>query len=112
MALEALVCHIATPLSLQLERCMFLVMSLAQGCWFFEDCLQGVLTKATLGYPVTGPCLGDLAGIFPEDQPLHELQQVPDGVDARVSQPKAQLWAWILVSQVRSSSWGHSPRVW
>ena len=39
--------------------------------------------------------LGDLAGLVPLDQFLYQLQQVLDGVDARASQSKAQLWAWM-----------------
>lgn len=39
-------------------------------------------------------------------QSLHELQQDIDGADARVSQPKAQSWAYMLARQVRSNQGG------
>ena len=54
---------------------------------------------------VTG--LGDLVGIVPQDQSLHQLQLVLDRVDARVGQPKAGLWAWIATMTLCSSA-GHS----
>ena len=31
-----------------------------------------------------------------QDQSLHDLQQVLDGIDVRVSQPQAWLWAWLV----------------
>ena len=40
-------------------------------------------------------CLGDPEAIIPQDQSIHQLLQVLDGVDARVGQPKP--WAVGLV---------------
>lgn len=57
---------------------------------------------------MTALSLGDLTGIIPQYQSLHKLLQDLDGVDARVGQPQAQLWAWILARQVRWSHWGHA----
>lgn len=51
--------------------------------------------------PVAFSCLGDLVAMVPKDQVLHELQKVPGGIDARVDQLKAQVWAWVLARQVR-----------
>ena len=44
--------------------------------------------------------LGDSGDIVPQDQSLHKLQQVLDGVDVRVGQPKALLWDWVIAEQV------------
>ena len=51
--------------------------------------------------------LGDLAGIVPQSQSLHQFQLVLDRVDARVGQPKAWLWAWIVTMTLCSTA-GHS----
>lgn len=45
-------------------------------------------------------------------QSLHELQQDMNGEDARVSQAKTQLWAYMLARQVRSNHRAHPSWVW
>lgn len=45
-------------------------------------------TRAPLGYPVTTQSLGDLAGVVSQGQSLHELQKIPDGVNARMGQTR------------------------
>ena len=61
-----------------------------------------------LAYPVAALSHRDSAGIFPRDQSLHDLQQVLDGVNVRVGQPKARLGAWMVVELVNP---GHPPQV-
>lgn len=56
-------------------------------------------------------CLGDLVGMVLKEQSLYQPQHDLDRVGARVSQPKAHLWAWVLARQVRSNHWGHQPWV-
>lgn len=43
---------------------------------------------------------GDPVGIVPQALSLHELQQLLDGVDVRVGQPKAWLWNWVVAELV------------
>ena len=49
------------------------------------------LCEVLCGYSVAALSLGDLAGIVPQNQSLHELQQDPDWENSRVGQPKALL---------------------
>lgn len=51
------------------------------------------------------------SGDLPQDQPLHQQQQVLDGVDAKVGQPKVQLWVWEVAKLVSLVSRGHQPWV-
>lgn len=69
-----------------------------------------ILTGTPLGYPVAATSLRDFAGIVPQVQSLHELQQVLAGVDVRVCQPKAWLWASMVAKLVSPGSWGHPPQ--
>lgn len=46
--------------------------------------------KTPLEYPAFVPSHGGPVAVIPQDQSLHTLQQVRDGVDVRMSQPKAQ----------------------
>lgn len=44
----------------------------------------------------TTPSHRDPVGTVPQDQSLHKLQQVLDGADVKVGQPKARLWTWVI----------------
>lgn len=44
-----------------------------------------------MGYSVATMSLGDPVGIVPQNYPLHQLQLVLDGVEARVGQPNVWL---------------------
>lgn len=46
-------------------------------------------------------CLGDPAGIVPQEQSHHQLQQDLDEIDTRVGQSWTQLWPWVLARQLR-----------
>lgn len=61
-----------------------------------------------LGYPVAsrGPGL-----LVPQDQALHELQRILDGVHIRVGHPKARLRVWVVAKLVSSDHWDHLPQV-
>lgn len=59
-----------------------LVWFKASGFW--SIIIIGILLGSPLGYLVTISSLGDPAGIVPQAQYVHELQQVLDGVDIRV----------------------------
>uniref|UniRef100_A0A8C8UAW3 Uncharacterized protein n=1 Tax=Peromyscus maniculatus bairdii TaxID=230844 RepID=A0A8C8UAW3_PERMB len=80
VALGALVCHKSTLLSKQLYLQMFIVMSLVQGSGFWHTVLTGSSPKSSFGYPAATVSHGDPEVIFPQDQSLHKLQQVLDGV--------------------------------
>lgn len=104
-------CHIVYPFvpsaRLATVHCSeSLIWFKASGFWY--TILTGSSPKLFWGIL----CLRDHAGIVPEDQYFHELQQDLDGVDARVGPPKTQLLIWVLAMQVRSSHWGRLPRVW
>lgn len=49
-------------------------------------------------------------GSVPQDQSLQELQKVLDGVDVGVGQPRALLWAWVILELVSPGCWGCSPQ--
>lgn len=55
-------------------------------------------------------CHGDPVGIVPQALSLHQLQQVLDGVDVRVGQPKASLWACVVAELVIPGHWSHLPQ--
>lgn len=57
--------------------------------WFLVHHRYWILTGAPLRYPVAVMRNGDLTGIILQDQCLYELQQVLDGIDDWVGQPKA-----------------------
>ena len=46
------------------------------------------LTETSFGYPAVVPSHGDHATMVPQDQSLHILQQVIDGVDVGICQLK------------------------
>ena len=54
--------------------------------------------------------LRDLVGIIPQDQSLQELLQVLGEVDARVGQPQAWLWAWVVAKLISPGHWSHPPQ--
>ena len=48
---------------------------------------------------------GDLMVLFPQDQSLHTLQQVIDGLDIRLGHPKAQDMGQVIAELVNVGHW-------
>lgn len=68
---------------------------LVQGLWFLVHHRHWIPTRTPS------------SRIAPQDQALHQLQQVLDGVDASVGQPKVWQWAWIVAKLVSQGPWDH-----
>ena len=66
-------------------------MFIAMSCWSCSKSLaqhqHRTLTEET---PVVAMSHGDSAVVIPQDQFFHTFQQVMDGIDVRVGQPKTQ----------------------
>lgn len=84
MALGA-VCHITYPFVQ--SGLLANVHRLAQGLWFLVHYHHWVLTETPPGYLVAAPSYEDPSGFVPQDQSLHELQQVSDRVMLRWANP-------------------------
>lgn len=72
---------------------MFIVVSHSAGS---RRQVSGTLSSLDLhqnsfAIPLAVLRLGGIAGISPQDQSFQELQEVLDGVNARVEKPKAQM---------------------
>ena len=58
------------------------------GIWLLGHHQYWTLTKVPLRYPAVASSHGDPAAIVPQNQFLHTLPQVIDGIDIRVVQLK------------------------
>lgn len=83
VAWGALVCLVVHPLVLSAPPANV-------HCNEFKASGTPLCAKTPLGYPAVIPSHGGPVAIIPQDQSLHTFQQVRDGVDVRMSQPKAQ----------------------
>lgn len=62
-----------------------------EGLWFLlhYQCWIQMLSRTPPGCPVVAGCRGDPEALPLQEQPLHTLQQLLDGVDAGVCQLKS-----------------------